>query len=76
MFLTFIEFATIIASLILWAKLLNNKLSIKSTDVFGQKIVFFLEFRRGKTDLRVRKDDFDAVFFSQRLSNSPCRGVV
>ncbi len=50
------------------SKLFNDKLSINSTNVFGQKIVFFRDFRRGKGDLRVRKDDFDAVFF---LSATP-----
>ncbi len=36
-------------------------------------LVFFREFRRGKDNLQVRKDEFDAVFFS--LSTSPNRPV-
>jgi hypothetical protein len=45
-------------------------------DVFGQKIVFCREFRCGKDDLRVRKDNFDAVFFSQRLPDSSSHFLI
>ncbi len=37
-------------------------------NILGQQIVFFREFWRGKDDLCVRKDDFDAVLF---LSTTP-----
>ncbi len=37
----------------------NDKLSINSLTIFGQKIVFFVRI----LGLLVRKDDFDAIFF-------------
>ncbi len=42
-------------------------------------LVFFREFWRGKDDLRVRKDDFDAVFFlsaTPRLAESESRRLA
>ncbi len=35
----------------------------------GHILAFFRGFRRGKDDLRVRKDDFEAVFFLFEFSS-------
>jgi hypothetical protein len=78
MFLTVIEFATIIASLHWYygSKLFNDKHLINSTEVFGQKIIFFANFGGEKTTFVCEKTISMLSFFSQRLPNWPSRGVT